>query len=197
MAVPLTVHSRVVRVTHWVNAIAILVMISSGTAIHNAHPTLPFSIPGVFAAGLGFIGALRWHFAAMWVVMTNGLVMIGHGIISGRYRHKLLPISLSGVVATVGETLRGKLTHDDPSSYNAVQRLLYLGVICSIVAVVVTGLAIWKPVQFGVLTTLFGDFDRARLVHFCAASAIALFVCVHVVMATLVPRSLLAMIRGH
>ena len=77
-----------------------------------------------------------------------------------------------------------------------MQRLLYAGVIVAVSIAVLSGVAIWKPVQFRPLTTLFGDFDNARLVHFAAMSAIALFLVVHVVMALLVPRSLLAMLRG-
>jgi thiosulfate reductase cytochrome b subunit len=99
----------------------------------------------------------------------------------------------------LGDTLAalsGRLSHADLSVYNAVQKLLYSGVILAGIIVVLTGLAIWKPVQFQDLTYLFGDFDQARIIHFLAMSAIVAFLVIHVVMAFLVPRSLLAMIRG-
>jgi thiosulfate reductase cytochrome b subunit len=190
-----SIHPPIVRITHWINAVAIVVMILSGLAIHNAHPTLPFPVPDWLTIG-GFISGLRWHFAAMWVVALNGLVMIGYGLISGRYARKLLPIRPRDLLADLSAALAGRLGHEDLSTYNAVQRLLYAGVLCAMVLVVVSGLAIWKPVQFAPITMLLGDFDTARLIHFLAMSAIAVFLVVHVVMAVLVPRTILAMLRG-
>ncbi len=190
------IHPLIVRVIHWVNALAIGVMIVSGWAIHNAHPTLPFAIPERLTLGLGFIDALRWHLAAMWVVMANFLAMLAFGLASGRYVRKLLPLSFSELAATLRDALALRLSHADRSVYNAVQKLLYLGVLATIVLAILTGLSIWKPVQFQPLTALFGDFDAARLTHFCAMSAIVLFILVHVAMAVVAPRTLLAMVRG-
>lgn len=192
---PRPIHPLIVRLTHWVNAAAVVVMIASGLAIHNAHPTLPFAVPDWLTVG-GFISGLQWHFAAMWVFTANGILMLGFGIASGRYWQKLWPIRPADVIRDVRAALTGHLAHADLSVYNAVQRLLYAGVLLALVAAVLTGLSIWKPVQFRLLTDAFGDFDTARLLHFLAMSAIALFLLVHVAMALLVPRSLLAMIRG-
>ncbi len=190
------VHPLVVRVTHWINAGAVAIMIGSGFEIHNAHPILPFAVPSFLTIGGWLGGATQWHFAAMWVLVLNGAVYLAYGLASKRLARKLLPIRPRSVLADLKAALAGRLGHADIASYNAVQRLLYAGVIVAVSIAVLSGVAIWKPVQFRPLTTLFGDFDNARLVHFAAMSAIALFLVVHVVMALLVPRSLLAMLRG-
>ena len=195
-AVAEVVHPLIVRLTHLDNAGAMIVMLMSGWQIHNAYPTLPFSFPGMLTLGDGLAGGLRWHFAAMWVLVINGAIYLAHGVISGRFRRKLLPVRLAHVIRDVRLAFIGKLAHDDLAIYNAVQRLLYAGVIGVGTLIVISGLAIWKPVQFGFLTTLFGDFDNARLIHFAAMSAIVMFLAIHIVMATLVPKSLRAMLRG-
>jgi thiosulfate reductase cytochrome b subunit len=190
------IHPRWVRITHWVNAVAIVVMILSGWRIYNASPLFPFTFPNSITLGGWLAGALLWHFAAMWVLVINGIVYVTLGIVTGRFRRKLLPIYPSEVVATVKAALSGRLSHDDLSVYNAVQRLLYLGVILAGVLVVLTGLAIWKPIQLQELTALFGGYEGARYLHFFAMTLIAGFIAIHVVMALLVPKSLRAMILG-
>jgi thiosulfate reductase cytochrome b subunit len=190
------IHPRIVRVAHWVNAVAMVVMIMSGWQIHNAFPTLPFKFPNVLTIGASLAGALQWHFAAMWLLAVNGAMYLCYGFVSGRFRRKLLPIRPREVIRDARAALAGQLGHADLSVYNAVQRLLYAGVIAASILIVVSGVAIWKPVQFRILTILLGDFDTARLVHFAAMTAIVLFLFVHVVMALLVPSSLRAMIRG-
>lgn len=132
----------------------------------------------------------------MWVLMASGLIYVIYGFVSGRFKRKLWPISPREVVADTLAALSGRLTHNDLSIYNAVQRLLYSGVIAAGIVAVLTGLAIWKPVQFQVLTNFFGDFDRARIIPFLAMCAIFLFLILHVVMALAVPKSLRAMILG-
>jgi thiosulfate reductase cytochrome b subunit len=188
------IHPVWVRVTHWINAIAMIVMILSGWQIYNASPLFPFDFP----IGLGgwLAGALLWHFAAMWLLVINGLVYLTLGIATGRFQHKLFPIRPSEVVRDLLAALRGTLSHADLSVYNAVQRLLYLGVILAGIAVVLSGLSIWKPVQFQALTAFFGGYNTARYVHFAAMSAIVAFLVVHVTLAVLVPKSLRAMIIG-
>lgn len=190
------IHPVWVRLTHWINAIAILVMIGSGWQIYNASPLFDFVFPRSIALGGWLGGAIQWHFAAMWVVVINGLVYLALGFASGRFRRKLWPISPRQVFADAKAALTFKLAHDDLSHYNAVQKVLYAGVILCGVIVVLSGLAIWKPVQFQELTTLFGGYDFARYVHFMAMAAIVGFLVVHVALALLVPRSLRAMITG-
>ena len=191
-----TIHPVWVRVTHWINAIAILVMIGSGWQIYNSSPLFAFVFPRSITLGGWLAGALQWHFAAMWVLVINGIVYVTLGLITGRFRRKLLPITPRQVLADIKAALTFKLAHEDLSHYNAVQKLLYSGVILCGVIVVLSGIAIWKPVQFQELTFLFGGYDFARYVHFFAMSAIVGFLVVHVALALLVPRSLRAMIAG-
>lgn len=193
------IHPRWVRITHWINVIAMFVMITSGWRIYNASPLFAFAFPPAITIGDGLDGlqgALLWHFAAMWLLVANGIVYVALGFLTGRFRRKLLPIRPSDVIRDLRAALTGKLSHDDLSVYNAVQRLLYLGVIVVGIVVVASGIAIWKPVQFQELAALFGGYDAARYVHFCAMAAIVGFLLVHIALAILVPKSLRAMILG-
>jgi thiosulfate reductase cytochrome b subunit len=191
-----TIHPLWVRVTHWVNAITILVMIGSGWQIYDASPLFSFTFPRQFALGNWLAGALLWHFAAMWLLVVNGIVYVTLGIVTGRFRRKLTPIYPGQVIADIKAALTFKLAHDDLTRYNAVQKVLYTGIILTGVVIVLSGLSIWKPVQFQELTTLFGGYDTARYVHFFAMSAIVGFLVVHISLALIVPKSLRAMITG-
>jgi thiosulfate reductase cytochrome b subunit len=191
-----TIHPGWVRLCHWINAIAILVMIGSGWQIYNAAPLFKFEFSKHIALGQWLGGALLWHFAAMWVLVVNGIVYVTLGLASGRFRRKLLPIYPSEVIADAKAALTFQLAHDDLSHYNAVQKALYAGVILTGILIVLSGLAIWKPVQFQELTALFGGYDFARYVHFVAMAAIVGFLAVHVALALLVPKSLRAMVVG-
>src|SRR3954463_5636210 len=192
----LVIHPGWVRVTHWINAVAMLVMIGSGWEIYNASPLFGFSFPKSITLGGWLAGALLWHFAAMWVLAVNGIVYVALGLTTGRFRRKLLPIRPSDVIADTKAALTFKLSHDDISVYNSVQRLLYVGVILAGVVIVFSGLSIWKPVQLQELTAVFGGYDTARFVHFFAMAAIVGFLVVHVLLALLVPKSLKAMVTG-
>ena len=185
-----------VRVMHWINAVAVILMIMSGWQIYNASPLFGFRFASSITLGGWLGGALLWHFAAMWLLMVNGLIYLITGLATGRFRRKLLPITPSGVVSDVKAALTFKLAHDDLSKYNYVQKLLYAGIIAVGVVIVLSGLSIWKPVQLSWLVALFGGYDWARYVHFFCMSAIVLFLIVHVVLALLVPKSLRAMIIG-
>jgi thiosulfate reductase cytochrome b subunit len=191
------IHPRWVRVTHWINALAMFMMIGSGWQIYDASPLFRFIyFPSHLALGQWLAGALLWHFAAMWLLVINGAVYVMLGIATGRFRRKLLPIRPRDVVNDILAALRGKLAHDDLSVYNAVQRLLYVGVILAGVVIVLSGLSIWKPVQLKYLTAFFGGYDFARYVHFFAMASIVGFLTVHVALALIVPKSLRAMILG-
>jgi thiosulfate reductase cytochrome b subunit len=191
------IHPLWVRVTHWVNALAILMMIGSGWQIYDASPLFRFiSFPHQIALGDWLAGALLWHFAAMWLLVTNGIVYVTLGIATGRFRRKFFPIRPRDVVSDFLAALRGRLAHDDLTVYNAVQKLLYVGVLLAGIVIVLSGLSIWKPVQFKWLTALFGGYDFARYVHFFAMASIVGFLTVHVALALIVPKSLRAMITG-
>ena len=191
-----TIHPVWVRLTHWINALAMVMMIGSGWQIYDASPLFPFEFPAPIALGGWLAGALLWHFAAMWLLVVNGLVYVGLGLWTGRFRRKLLPLYPGQVIADARAALSGHLSHADLSVYNAVQKLLYLGVILCGVVIVLSGVSIWKPVQLRELSVLFGGYDAARYVHFFAMAAIVGFIAIHVVMAFLVPKSLRAMITG-
>jgi thiosulfate reductase cytochrome b subunit len=190
------VHPLWVRLTHWINAIAVAVMIGSGWEIYNASPLFPFAFPPSITLGGWLAGALLWHFAAMWVFAINGFVYFLFGLASGRFRRMLIPVRLSDVLADLRAAFRGKLSHADLSAYNAVQKVFYLGILIAGLVLVLSGLAIWKPVQLQELTAFFGGYDAARLVHFFAMAAVVSFLLIHIVMALLVPRSLRAMFTG-
>src|SRR5215471_307510 len=185
-----------VRTLHWINAFAMILMIMSGWQIYNASPLFDFRFPPSITLGGWLGGALLWHFAAMWILMINGLVYLITGFATGRFRRKLLPITPTGVVTDVKAALTFKLAHDDLSKYNYVQKLLYAGIIAVGIVIVLSGLSIWKPVQLQWLTALFGGYDTARYVHFICMASIVAFLVVHVALALLVPKSLRAMIIG-
>ena len=186
-----------VRLTHWLNALAVLVLVASGWRIYNAAPFFPFTIPKDLTLGGWLGGALQWHFAAMWLLAANGLVYLVLNIVSGRLFAKFFPLSIEGICRDAWNARRGKLSHADPRRYNHVQRFAYLFVILDIVLLVLSGLVLWKSVQFGLLRDLLGGYEFARRIHFFAMAALVAFVAVHLVMVALVPRTLLAMLSGH
>jgi thiosulfate reductase cytochrome b subunit len=191
------IHPRWVRITHWINALAMFMMIGSGWQIYDASPLFDFlEFPSELALGGWLAGALLWHFAAMWLLVVNGIVYVTLGVATGRFRRKLLPIRPRAVLDDFVAALRGRLSHDDLTVYNSVQRLLYAGVLIAGVVIVLSGVSIWKPVQFKYVTALFGGYDTARYVHFFAMATIVAFLTIHVALALIVPKSLRAMIFG-
>ena len=190
------VHPGVVRITHWINALAVLLMVMSGWQIYNASPLFAFSFPDGLTLGGWLAGALQWHFAAMWLLALNGLVYLGYGIVSGHFRRKLLPISPAAVVRDVLAALRGRLAHDDLSVYNAAQRAAYAALILALSVMVLSGLVLWKPVQLHSIGMLMGDYEGARLLHFFAMATVLFIVLVHVLMVALVPKTFPSMITG-
>jgi thiosulfate reductase cytochrome b subunit len=186
-----------VRVTHWLNALAAITMMLSGWRIYDASPIFrSIEIPTSITLGGWLGGALQWHFAAMWLLVANGAVYLVLALTSGRLRRRFWPISPAAVFRDFVAALSGKLSHADLKHYNAVQKLAYMFVICDLIVLVLSGLAIWKSVQFPLLRELAGGYDSARVVHFCAMSLMAGFIVVHLAMVVLVPRSLLAMLRA-
>jgi thiosulfate reductase cytochrome b subunit len=190
------VHPLIVRIAHWVNALAILVMVTSGWRIYNAYPLFDFEFPDELTLGGWLAGALQWHFAAMWVLALNGLIYVAYGLISGHFRRKLLPISPKAAIADTLAALRGRLAHADLSVYNAAQRAAYLAAILLAAGLIASGLVLWKPVQFYWLGSLMGDYEGARLLHFLCMTGLVAFVAVHVAMVLLVPKTFLTMITG-
>ncbi|WP_183159354.1 cytochrome b/b6 domain-containing protein [Burkholderia pseudomallei] len=192
------IHPLWVRASHWLNALAAVTMALSGWRIYNASPIYAgFVFPRGATLGGWLGGALQWHFAAMWLLFFNGVFYLTMGVATRRFTRKLLPLSASGVARDLRDALRGRLSHDDLSVYNALQRAAYVAAIADLALLVLSGLVIWKSVQFPLLREWLGGYDRARVVHFWAMAFLVAFFVVHVAMAALVPRSLLAMLRGH
>ena len=190
------IHPLWLRATHWLNALAVVLLVTSGWRIYNAAPFFPFTIPAKLTLGGWLGGALQWHFAAMWLLAVNGVVYLLINLFSGRLRRQFFPLSPRQFLFDLGAALKGKLTHADPRHYNTVQRVAYLFVIVDIVLIILSGLVLWKSVQFPLLRELLGGYETARRVHFFAMSALVGFIAVHLVMVALVPRTLLAMLRG-
>jgi thiosulfate reductase cytochrome b subunit len=190
-------HPLPLRIMHWINAISMILMVMSGWKIYNDEVIFGFlHFPDEITLGVWAQHALQWHFFIMWILVLNGLGYLAYGISTGRFRRLLLPIRLREIIREMVAALTFRLKHADLTHYNAVQKLLYVGVILIIILQVATGIAIWKPVQFSGLVSLFGGFQGARLVHFLGMTAIVLFVLVHVTLALLVPKTILAMLTG-
>ncbi len=188
------IHPLVLRITHWLNAVAIVMMIGSGWQIYNASPLFGFNFPVNFTIG-GWLGAaIAWHLAMMWLLVANGVIYLFWSGLSGHWR-KLVPPGPGAIWRDVTAALTFRLKHEK-GVYNAVQRLLYTGVLTAGLVIVLSGLAIWKPVQLWPLCDLCGGYFAARYVHFFAMAAIALFLAVHVVLVAMVPKVLPPMITG-
>ncbi len=194
---PARLHPLPLRIMHWINAAAIFIMIGSGWKIYNDDVILGWlHFPDWIVIGKWAQYGLQWHFFGMWIFGLNGIAYLAYGIATGRFRQKLFPIRLREIFAAVGDALRFRLTHDDLAIYNAVQKTLYLGVILVGILIVITGLCLWKPVQFSELAAVFHGFQVIRIIHFLCMAAIVAFIVVHVTLALLVPRSFVAMITG-
>ena len=189
------IHPLAVRITHWINAAAITAMIASGWLIYNASPLFPFVFPSYMTLGGWLGGALAWHFAAMWLLAGNFTIYLGYGLITGHIRRRLFPFCPRDIWRDAMLALRCRLPHDG-AHYNAVQRLLYVLAGCGIALAIVSGLAIWKPVQLYPLTALLGGYETARRVHFLAMAGIAGFIVVHLALVAIVPRTLPPMLTG-
>lgn len=189
------IHSWPVRLTHWINAFGMTCMFMSGWAIYNASPLFAFRFPTQLTVGGWLGGALAWHFAVMWLLVANGLIYVLYGVLSKHFKRDFLPVSPKAVKRDLLDAVRLRLVHEK-GVYNAVQRLMYWLVLAAGVLILVSGVAIWKPIQFQELVALLGGYDVARYVHFAAMAAIGAFVVVHLVLVLLVPKTLLPMITG-
>ena len=204
-------HHAVVRITHWVNVIALTIMIGSGLRIFNAYPAFarrgetfccyPFEhqpIPASLTFGGWLAGARNWHFAMMWVLGINGLIYLAFIYLHGEWRD-LVP--RRGIVRDAREMVRFYLTvrkdHPRQGKHNALQRLAYFAMPIVGILAVVTGIAIWKPVQLALLTDLFGGFVWARYWHFVSMMLLVLLSFVHIFMVFAVdPYSLRSIVTG-
>lgn len=191
------VHPIWLRMTHWINALAVVVMVGSGWRIFNASPLFDLRFPSQITLGSWLGGGLQWHFAGMWLLAANGLLYLGMNVTTGRLARKFFPITAAAVWRDLRAAARGRLSHADPRHYNGLQRLAYLFVVVDLMLLVLSGLVLWKSVQFPLLRDLLGGYDLARWLHFGAMGGVVVFAAGHLLMVALVPRTLFAMVRGH
>jgi thiosulfate reductase cytochrome b subunit len=200
-----------IRVTHWCNVLFIVLMAASGLQILTAYPALgpqgaqyawyPFqNIPPPRWLRLGgwLAGGRHWHFAIAWFFIGNGLIYLAYFFASGEWRRRLFSPGRDAVNALrqLGFYLRIRKSPPPEDFYNGLQRLAYTGVLLLAAVMVSSGLAIYKPVQFHLLTLMFGGYDGARAVHLAGLCLLAIFAAVHLVMVSIHPRELLGMISG-
>ena len=204
-------HHWIVRVTHWVNVVALGLMVTTGLRIFNAYPAFarrgesfccyPFSgkpIPSSLTFGGWLAGARNWHFAAMWLLFLNGLVYVGFIYLHGEWRD-LVP--RRGDIRDSWEMIKfyvfARPDHPHQGKHNALQKSAYFSMPILGALAVLTGIAIWKPVQFAPLTAVFGGYVWARYWHFLIMLALVALTVVHVVMVFAVdPYSIRSMVTG-
>ena len=204
-------HHWVVRLTHWINAVAVSIMITSGLRIFNAYPAFarrgetfccyPFegkAIPAWMTFGGWLAGARNWHFAMMWVLVVNGLIYLGFIYLHGEWRD-LAP--RRGDIRNMAQMLKFYLflrrEHPHQGKHNALQKETYFLFPILGALTVLSGLAIWKPVQLAPLTQLLGGYVWARYWHFLAMLAITGLALIHIIMVFAVdPYSLRAIVLG-
>jgi thiosulfate reductase cytochrome b subunit len=189
------IHAWFVRIFHWLNALGMTMMIMSGWRIYNASPLFDFRFPNGFTLGGWLGGALQWHFAAMWLLVVNFLVYLLIGFVTGHFRRRLTPVTPTAVLTDLGKAIKGNLPHS-ATTYNAVQKISYIGVLLALVLTIVSGSVVWKPVQLQELASLMGGYEGARVVHFLGMSAICAFIVLHLSLVLVVPSTLIPMIMG-
>lgn len=205
-------HHFIVRLTHWISVIAIFVMVGSGLQIFNAYPAFqprggtfccyPFAgepVPAWLTFGRWLAGARQWHFAMMWILVANGVLYLGFIYLHGEWRD-VTP--RRGDLRDAWEMIKFyvfvRRDHPHQGKHNALQRAAYFAMPLAGAVLVLTGLAIWKPVQLAWLTNLFGGYVWARYWHFTAMAVLVLLILVHVFMVfTVDPYSLRSMITGY
>lgn len=205
-------HHWIVRLTHWLNAIALTGLVASGLQIYQAFPHFGqkgnvYPVPNPFDmyrfprwARLGgwLGGGLQWHFALAWIFLLSGAVYVGYLIISGEWRALLFrPRDIRPATEMQLYYLRLRRDHPPQGKHNALQKGAYTFTIALGAISLLTGFAIYKPVQLWWLTALFGGYELARYWHFIAVWLFVAFTLVHVALVFLVdPASIRSMITG-
>lgn len=177
-------HPFIVRLTHWVNFIALGIMVTSGLRIYNASPIWDFRIPAEITVGGWLAGARMWHFFGMWLFIVNGAVWFVYNITSkhGRGTTLFRSSDVSGILPMMKYYIGVRKDHPPVKKYNALQKLTYTLIPLLALASILSGTAIYWPVQFSVITSLFGGYDTARVWHFIFTAAFVLFFFGHLVL---------------
>ena len=195
-------HPLIIRLTHWLNFIALGIMVMSGLRIYNASPVLPWEweFPKVLTLGGWLGGARQWHFMGMWILAVNGGIWVVYNLLSrhGRMTTIFSRKDIGGLLPMIRYYLRLRKQHPPVKKYNALQKAAYTGVAFVGLGAILTGLAIYWPVQFSGITRLFGNYDTARVWHFIFMAAFVLFFAGHVFMVAISGwGNFLSMITGY
>jgi Ni/Fe-hydrogenase b-type cytochrome subunit len=192
-------HPLIIRITHWLNAIALFIMITSGLRIYNASPLFDFSFPKEITFGGWLAGARQWHFFAMWLFVLNGIIYVFYNVFSKHGRRTTLfgRSDIGGVFPMVLYYLRIRKEHPPQGKYNSLQKLAYTVVPFLALGGVLSGIAIYWPVQFSSIASLFGGYENARLWHFIFMSLLVIFTAGHLFMVAIAGwNNFLSMITG-
>lgn len=200
-----------IRLMHWINIPLLVIMAGSGLQILVAYPYLGprgavyrwyplqgMAPPAWLRLGQWLAGARHLHFAVAWFLIFNGILYLIYLAVSGEWRRRaFLPTrDASNAAAMLGYYLRIRKTPPSEDFYNGLQRLAYTCAIGFGIILVLSGLAIYKPVQLHWLTALFGGYDGARAVHLCALALMAGFAATHLALVALHPRTIVDMVTG-
>jgi thiosulfate reductase cytochrome b subunit len=200
-----------IRLAHWINIPLLVIMAGSGLQIFAAYPALgprgglyrwyPLqndAPPSWLRFGGWLAGARHWHFAIAWFLIFNGVIYLIYMIASGEWRRRVFIPSrdTSNALAMFAYYLRIRKTPPPEDFYNGLQRMAYTSAILFGVVVVLSGLAIYKPVQLYWITAAFGGYDVARVVHLSCLVLLASFTAMHLVLVALHPRTIVTMVTG-
>jgi thiosulfate reductase cytochrome b subunit len=187
-------HPRAIRWFHWINFPVLSVMIWSGLLIYWANDVyrigfgdttllhlFPTSFYDLLGLGRRLSEGMAWHFLFMWIFAINGILYVLYTAISGEWRY-LIPDrnTLREAIQVTLYDLRLSKTHPPPAKFNGAQKIAYTSIILMGVGSLVTGVAIYKPVQFSWLTVMVGGYQAARFEHFWLTIGYVLFFLVHV-----------------
>ncbi|SGY85966.1 cytochrome b/b6 domain-containing protein [Moritella viscosa] len=187
------IHSGLIRILHALNAISVIGLISSGWAIFNASPLYPISFPVSLSLGGYLTEALQWHFLLIWLFVFSSILFVLSRLLSLTVAPNLWPISIKKIVNETQQVLTFNLKHYI-GEYNHIQRMFYLTAFLLFIVLILSGLGLWKPVQFQVINYIVGGYENMRRVHFWAMVSISTFIIVHLSMVIMVPSTLLSMI---
>lgn len=178
-------HPRIIRWLHWINVPILTLMIWSGILIYWANDiyiTLPGSIYDALNLDHRLAEGMGWHFFLMWFFALTGILYLLALIFTGEWRELVPDLqNLKEAPRVILHELKIlKTPPKQRGKYNAAQKLAYFGVILMGIGSVVTGLAIYKPVQLGLITQILGGYEAARLEHFILMLGFVGFIFIHV-----------------
>lgn len=187
-------HPLPIRITHWVNAISLFVMVTSGLRIFRAFPSfgpkIPqkvlLDIPKSLTLGGWLGGALQWHFTFMWLFAGTGILYLAYQLISGHYKTVLfMPRDIPGVWPMARHYFFFGPKPPATGQYNPLQKLAYTSTVVFGVLSLLTGMVLYKPTQFSWLAFLLGGFHLTRIWHFAAMCGFLAFIPGHLIMVIL------------